>query len=153
MSTVEKAKISDVPQIHRLINFFAARGDMLPRSLSEIYENIRDYFVVREGERVLACAALHVDWLDLAEVRSLAVSEESQRLDYGSQLVAACVEEACQIGIRMVYCLTFRPEFFEKLGFYQRDKADLPRKVWTECYRCAKFPDCDEIALVYEVEQ
>ena len=149
---VEKATIGDVPQIHRLVNYFAARGDLLPRPLSEIYENIRDYFVVRNEERVLACAALHIDWSDLAEVRSLAVAEESQQQALGTAMVQACLDEARQIGIHTVYCLTYQPAFFEKLGFSQREKTELPRKVWTECYRCPKFPDCAEVALVCEVE-
>ena len=152
MKMVEKARIGDVPQMHQLINYFAGKGEMLHRPLSEIYENIRDYFVVREDERVLACAALHVDWSDLAEVKSLAVVEDSQGQDCGTQLVKACLDEARQIGIPTVYCLTYQPAFFEKLGFGLRDKSELPRKVWTECYRCPKFPDCGEIALVYEVE-
>ena len=138
--------------MHQLINHFADRGEMLHRPLSEIYENIRDYFVIRQGERVIACAALHVDWSDLAEIRSLAVAEDSQKQDLGAQLVKACLNEAREIGIATVYCLTYQPAFFEKLGFGQRDKMELPRKVWTECYRCPKFPDCGEVALIYQME-
>ena len=149
MNQVEKARIEDVTQMHQLINYFADRGEMLPRPLSEIYENIRDYFVIRQGERVIACAALHVMWSDLAEVKSVAVAEESQRQGIGDQLVEACLKEAREIGIPTVFCLTYKPAFFEKFNFSQLDKAQLPRKVWTECYRCPKFPDCDEIALIY----
>jgi amino-acid N-acetyltransferase len=152
MAKVEKAKISDVPQMHQLINYFADKDEMLPRSLSELYENIRDCFVVREGEQVVACAALHVFWEDLAEIRSLAVSEESQDKGIGAQLVKACLEEAEALGIKTLFCLTYRPALFEKLGFSQVDKMELPRKVWTECYRCPKFPDCDEVALIYNLE-
>jgi amino-acid N-acetyltransferase len=149
---MEKARIKDAPQIHKLINHFADRGDMLARSLSEIYENIRDYFVVREGERVIACAALHVNWSDLAEVKSLAVAEESQQQRIGTQLVAACLKEAKEIGLSTVFCLTYQPNFFEKCGFAQVDKAELPHKVWGECYLCPKFPNCDEVALIYRLE-
>ena len=149
MNQVEKARIDDVTQMHQLINHFADRGEMLPRPLSEIYENIRDYFVIRQGERVIACAALHVMWSDLAEIKSVAVAEESQRQGIGDQLVEACLKEAREIGIPTVFCLTYKPAFFEKFNFSQLDKAQLPRKVWTECYRCPKFPDCDEIALIY----
>ena len=149
MNQVEKARIEDVTQMHQLINHFADRGEMLPRPLSEIYENIRDYFVIRQGERVIACAALHVMWSDLAEIKSVAVAEESQRQGIGDQLVEACLKEAREIGIPTVFCLTYKPAFFEKFNFSQLDKAQLPRKVWTECYRCPKFPDCDEIALMY----
>jgi len=149
---VEKAKIQDAPQIHRLINYFADKDEMLARSLSEIYENIRDYFVVREGERVIACAALHIIWSDLAEIKSVAVAEDNQQQGIGVQLVEACLKEARELGIATVFCLTYRPAFFEKFGFSQVDKMELPRKVWTECYRCPKFPDCDEVALILHLE-
>jgi len=148
----EKAKVSDVPQMQQLINSFADKGEMLARSLSEIYENIRDYFVIRQGKRVIACVALHVSWSDLAEVKSLAVAEDYQRQGIGNQLVAACLEETKKLGIPTIFCLTYKPVFFEKCGFSQIDKAELPRKVWGECYRCPKFPDCDEVALIYHLE-
>ena len=149
---LEKATISDVIQMHKLINYFADRGEMLARALSEIYENIRDYFVVRQGERVIACVALHVNWSDLAEIKSLAVAEDSQNQDIGAQLVKACLKEAKELGIPTVFCLTYKPAFFERLGFSQIDKMELPHKVWAECYRCPKFPDCDEVALICRLE-
>ena len=152
MNTVEKARISDVTQMHELINYFADKDEMLPRPLSEIYENIRDYFVVRQGERVIACAALHVMWSDLAEIKSVAVAEGSQGQGIGDQLVEACLKEAKELGMPTVFCLTYKPAFFERLGFSQLDKMELPRKVWGECYRCPKFPDCDEVALIYHLE-
>jgi amino-acid N-acetyltransferase len=148
----EKARVSDVPQMHKLINSFADKGEMLARSLSEIYENIRDYFVVRQGERVLACVALHVSWSDLAEIKSLAVADDSQQQGIGAQIVEACLKEANELGISTVFCLTYKPAFFEKFSFSQIDKMELPHKVWTECYRCPKFPNCDEVALIYRLE-
>lgn len=152
MNPIEKARIRDAPQMHQLINYFADKGEMLARSLSEIYENIRDYFVIRQGERVIACAALHVSWSDLSEIKSLAVAEDSQEQGIGAQLVEACLREAKELGIPTVFCLTYKPAFFKKLGFSQLDKMELPRKVWGECYRCPKFPDCDEVALIYHLE-
>ncbi|MBI2287591.1 MAG: N-acetyltransferase [Chloroflexi bacterium] len=152
MKRVEKARISDAVQMHQLINYFADKGEMLARPLSEIYENIRDFFVVREGERVIACAALHVNWADLAEIKAVAVAEESQRKGVGDQLIAACLEEARELGIPTVFCLTYKPVFFERFGFTQVDKMELPQKVWNECYRCPKFPNCDEIACIYHLE-
>jgi len=149
---LEKAKVSDVAQMHKLINYFANKGDMLPRSLSEIYENIRDYFVARQDERVIACAALHISWSDLAEIRSVAVDEESQDLGIGARLIEACLQEAKKLGIPTVFCLTNKPGFFEKLDFSQVDKMELPRKIWSECYHCPKFPDCDEVALTLHLE-
>ena len=143
----EKARVGDVPQMHRLINSFADKGEMLARSLSEIYENIRDYFVLRQGERVIACVALHVSWSDLTEIKSLAVAEDSQQREIGTQLVEACLKEAKELGISTVFCLPYKPAFFEKCGFSQVDKEELTHKVWGECYRCPKFPNCDEVAL------
>jgi len=152
LNPIEKARIQDVPQMHRLINHFADKGEMLARSLSEIYENIRDFFVVRQGERVIACAALHVSWSDLAEIRSVAVADDSQQQGIGDKLVQACLKEASELGIPTVFCFTYQPAFFKRHRFVDIDKMELPRKVWTDCYRCPKFPNCDEVALIYHLE-
>ena len=150
---VEKAKISDVQQMHEMVNKFAERGEMLPRALSEIYEDIRDYFVIRdENDKVIACVALHISWSDLAEIRTLAVNENKQEQGLGSLLIKACLDEAKQLGIDKIFCLTYKPAFFEKNGFVQVDKMELPRKIWSECFRCPKFPDCDEVALIYQLK-
>ena len=148
---VEKATIRDATQIHRLINHFADKGEMLPRPLSEIYENIRDYFVIRQGEQVIACAALHINWEDLAEIKSVAVDEEYHKHGIGDLMVDACLEEANELGIATVFCLTYTPDFFVKCGFSRAEKTELPHKVWGECYRCPKFPNCDESALIYKI--
>jgi amino-acid N-acetyltransferase len=147
---VEKAKINDVQRIHELVNSFADNGEMLPRALSEIYENLRDFFVIRDKGQVIGCVALHISWSDLAEIKSLAVSEDKQSQGLGSLLVEACLNEAKELGIPTVFCLTYKPAFFEKHSFRLVDKMELPRKVWSECYRCPKFPDCDEVALIYK---
>ncbi len=152
MNRVEKARISDAAQMHKLINYFADKGEMLARPLSEIYENIRDYFVVRQGEQVIACAALHIMWSDLAEIKSVAVAEDNQRKGTGNHLIEACLREAKELGMPTVFCLTYKPVFFERFGFSQIDRMELPHKVWTECYRCPKFPNCDETALIYHLE-
>ena len=117
-----------------------------------MYFSLRDYFVIREGKRVIACAALHVVWSDLAEIKSVAVDEASQRQGIGDQLIKACLGEAKELGIPTVFCLTYKPAFFEKFGFSQLDKMELPRKVWGECYSCPKFPNCDEVALISHLE-
>jgi len=145
---VDRAKVSDAPSIHQMISHFADKGEILPRALSEIYEDIRDYFVVRKGSQVIGCAALHVNWVDLAEIRSLAVDEKEQNQRIGSLLTQACLEEATELGIPRVFCLVRKPAFFEKHGFQLIDKTELPQKVWAECYRCPKFPNCDEVALI-----
>ena len=151
LDSIEKAKIGDVEGMHRLINYFADKDEMLPRPLSEIYENLRDYFVIREGNRLIGCAALHIMWSDIAEVKSVAITEASQGSGLGRRLVDACLDEAREIGLPTVFCLTYKPDFFGKFGFIQVDKMELPRKVWTECYRCPKFPDCDEVAMTYQL--
>jgi amino-acid N-acetyltransferase len=143
--------VGDANSVHRLISHFADKGEVLPRALSEIYEGIRDYFVVRTGGRVIACAALQITWVDLAEIRSLAVDEPAQNQKIGSLLVQACLDEAKELGIPRVFCLVRKPAFFEKHGFQLIDKKELPQKVWAECYRCPKFPDCDEVALVCQL--
>jgi len=145
---IDRARVNDAASVHQMISHFADKGEMLPRALSEIYEDIRDYFVVRQRDQVIACAALHVTWVDLAEIRSLAVYEKEQNQKIGSLLVQACLEEAKELGIPRVFCLVRKPAFFEKHGFQLTDKMELPQKVWAECYRCPKFPDCDEVALV-----
>jgi amino-acid N-acetyltransferase len=152
MHKVMKARISDVPQMQELVNSFASKGQMLPRALSEMYENLRDYFVIRDGDKVTACAALHINWSDLAEIRSVAVSEEKQRQGVGTLLLEACLDEARSLGIMRLFCLTYKPDFFQKLGFRQVDKMELPRKVWSECYSCPHFPDCDEVALILDLK-
>jgi amino-acid N-acetyltransferase len=151
---VEKAKINDAPRIHELVNSFANKGEMLPRALSEVYENLRDFFVIRDSDKqVIGCVAIHVTWADLAEIKSLAVSDDKQAKGLGSILVEACLDEAKELGIPTIFCLTYKPAFFEKHKFHQVDKMELPRKVWSECYRCPKFPDCDEVALIYRFEK
>jgi amino-acid N-acetyltransferase len=153
VSQVEKARIPDVPQMHQLINHFADKGEMLARPLSDLYEGIRDFFVIRDGERVIACAALHVSWSDLAEIRSVAVAEDSQGKGLGNRLIAACLKEAAALGIKTVFCFTYQPDFFKRYKFTGIDKSELPRKVWTDCFRCPKFPNCDETALIYHAEE
>jgi len=149
VNQVEKAKISDVTQIHKLINGFAEKGLMLARPLSELYESIRDFYVIRERDEIIACAALHIAWSDLAEIRSVAVAEDQQRKGLGAKLVAACLQEAKSLGIDAVFCFTYQPQFFKSQQFADIDKMELPRKVWSDCLRCPKFPNCDEIALIY----
>lgn len=144
---IRKARIPDVPEIQRLINTFAERDAMLPRALSTIYENLRDFVVAEEDGAVVGCCALHVTWEDLAEVKSLAVDESQHGRGLGSKLVQVCLDEARQIGVPAVFALTYVPDFFIKQGFSRIDKGTLPHKIWTECINCPKFPDCGEEAV------
>jgi len=148
---IRKARIRDVAAMHKLVNHFAELDEMLPRSLSVMYENIRDYFVVEDDSRVVGCCALHVSWEDLAEVKSLAVEEDAQGKGYGKDLVKHCLVEAKEMGIPKVFALTYKPKFFESLGFHGVDKSTLPHKIWSECINCPKFPDCDEEAVEIEL--
>ena len=145
---VERATVHDAREVCALINSWAAQGQMLPRTLGETYENIRDFFVVREEGQLVGCAALHITWSDLAELKSLAVEEGLQASGYGRALTEACVAEGRALGLERLFALTYRPGFFERLGWQQADVMSLPHKVWNECYRCPKFPGCEEIAMV-----
>ena len=148
---IRKAKIVDVREIQGLIEGSASKGEMLHRSLSEIYDNIRDFYVFQGNRSLLGTCALHVCWEDLAEIRSLTVLENERRKGIGSKLVKACLREAKQLGVRKVFALTYEPSFFQKFGFGIVDKATLPHKVWSDCLKCVKFPDCDEIAMTLEL--
>jgi amino-acid N-acetyltransferase len=144
---IRKAIIPDAREIHRLLLTYARDGLVLPRSLAEIYESLRDFYVFVDDDKVVGTAALNICWEDLAEVRSLAVNTESGGRGVGRTLVETCLAEARQLGIRRVFALTYKPGFFEKLGFGIIEKAELPQKIWGDCMKCAKFPECDEIAM------
>jgi len=144
---IEPARVDDAEQIHALITFFADRDEMLHRPLNEVYENLRDFYVARVDGEFAGCAALHVWWHDLAEIKSLAVREDRQLKGIGLRLVNACLDEARRLGLARVFALTYKPGFFEKLGFSVANVMEFPRKVWNECYRCPKFPSCNEIAV------
>lgn len=148
---VEKATMADVEQIHAVVTTFADRGEMLHRPLSEIYETLRDFWVARLNGEFLGCVALHLLWVDIAEVKSLAVREDRQMKGVGAALVGACLTEARRIGLPRVFALTYKPAFFEKQGFHIADVMQFPRKVWNECYRCPKFPSCNEIAVAIDL--
>jgi len=145
---IRKATIKDVEQIQSLINAFAKQDLMLPRSLHELYATIRDFWVSVYDKKVVGCAALHICWQDLAELKSLAVNRRYQGKDKGSELVNACIDEAKALGIRKIFTLTYIPVFFKQFGFTRIKHADLPHKIWAECINCPKFPNCREIALV-----
>lgn len=149
---LRKARISDVEEMQALINHFAERGELLPRSLNQLYENIRDFFVIVNEGHIAGTCALHVAWSDLAEIKSLTVSPEIQGQGFGRQLVEACLNEARELGICRVFALTYKPEFFFRLGFRNIDKSELPHKVWSDCINCVKFPNCGEVAVVIDLD-
>lgn len=148
---IRKAKISDVKDIQKMVEVYAQRGEMLPRSLSELYDNLRDFYVYEEKGEAAGVCALHICWDDLAEIRSLVVAERHIKKGIGKKLVIRCVDEAREFGIKRVFALTYQRAFFEKLGFHEIDKAQLPHKIWGDCLKCSKFPGCDEIAMIKEL--
>ena len=150
---LRKATIDDIEKIYKLINDFAAKNVMLPRSLSELYENIRDFFVFIQDDTLVGCAALHIFWKDLAEIKSVAILESRQHKGIGRKLVRVCIREARKLRIAKMFVLTYVPEFFEKCGFKRVDKETLPHKIWSECVKCHKFPDCGEIPLIIELDK
>jgi len=144
---IRKARIADVKIIHKLLLNYAKDGLMLSRSLSELYEGIRDFYVYEDEGEVVGTVCLQICWEDLAEVRSLAVIEGRGLRGIGRQLVESCLDEARLLGLKRVFALTYKPGFFEKLGFHLIEKSELPHKIWTDCIKCPKFPECDELAL------
>jgi amino-acid N-acetyltransferase len=145
---IRKAKISDLKQVQKLINDFAKREQMIPRSLNELYETVRD-FVICEGDgQICGVCALHIMWEDLAEIRSLAVDKNYQKMGIGINLVKHCLKEAKSLGLKKIFALTYHPDFFRKMGFVDVDKASLPQKIWGDCLRCPRFPECDENAVM-----
>ena len=148
---IRKALLGDVPEMQKLINFYADRGELLPRSLNQLYEDIRDFFIAEEDGRIIGTCALHINWGDLAEVKALVVDEGFQGKGLGKQLVQTCIDEAKVFGLSRVFALTYQLDFFKKMGFREIDKSELPHKIWSECIHCVKFPDCGEVAVICEL--
>lgn len=151
MAVVESARIGDAHAIHDIVTYWADRGDMLHRPVSEVFESIRDFKVARIDGEVVACGSLHIMGPDLAEVRSLAVREDAQGKRLGAAIVEACVQDARELGLDRVFALTYRPGFFERVGFRRANVMEFPQKVWNECVRCPFFTDCKEVAVVLEL--
>ena len=147
---IRKATLEEIKAIHRLVSDQAKLGHILPRAISDLYVQVRDFSVIADEEtgEIIGCGALQIVWEDLAEIRSLAVQTFHQYRGIGTQLVEALLEESRGMGINQVFVLTYRPRLFERLGFAHMDKSLLPHKIWADCLRCTKFPECDEIALV-----
>ena len=148
---IRKANLQDVKKIQKLIGYYAKRNKMLPRSLNELYENIRDFLVYTEGKNIYGCCALHIDWEDLAEVKSLAIASSKAGKGIGRRLLKLALKEARALKIKRVFALTYVPEFFAKNGFKVIDKSQLPHKIWSECIKCVYFPNCKEIAMMKEI--
>ena len=145
--SIHKAQVKDIPVLKSLIDGYVKNEQMLPRSMSELYESTQDFFVCTDKGEVVACCALKVRWDELAEIASLAVRQDHLSQGIGSMLVEACIEQAKNLGITHLFTLTYASGFFAKKGFVIIDKAELPHKIWADCIRCPKFPNCDETAM------
>ena len=150
---IRKAKICDIRSMHVILSEYAARGLLLGRSLSDLYAQLRDFIVVEEDytHEIVGTCSLRICWEDIAEIRSLAVREDFRGSDLGRAMVEICIKEASDLGLKKLFVLTYVPAFFEKLGFKPVDKSVLPHKVWGDCIKCVKFPDCDEEALLLDL--
>jgi amino-acid N-acetyltransferase len=151
---IRKAKIKDIKAIHTLLQIYSSKGELLPRPFSKLYDHLRDFivYVDETDNEIIGCCALQFCWEDLAEIRSLAVHPDYLRKKIGTLLAETVLAEAKTYDIRKVFSLTYKPGFFEKLGFVQVDKAELPLiKIWSDCILCVKFPNCDEIAMIKEI--
>jgi amino-acid N-acetyltransferase len=148
---IRRAKTSDIKHIHKMVNDFARREEMLPRALNELYEGVRDFIVIEDNGEITGICALRIVWEDLAEIRSLAVRDECRRRGIGTKLIRKCLKEASELGIKRVFALTYLPEFFRKAGFKTIDKAKLPQKIWGDCMKCPKFPECNEHAVIIDL--
>ncbi len=148
---IEKAKIENGVDIYNLINEAAKEYEVLPRALGYIYENIRDFWIVRDIDKIVGCVALHFIWEDLAEIKSLVLDNNFKGANAGAFLVAKALEEAQEYKVKKVFVLTFIPEYFKKLGFKNVEKSQLPHKIWAECINCPKFPNCNEEAMTKEL--
>ncbi len=140
--------MGDVRLIHMLLQTFADQGLLLPRSISSLYDQLRD-FIVYDQDGVRGVCSLHISWDNLAEIRSLAVAADMQGQGIGALLVRSCLDEADSLEITRVFVLTYQADFFRKLGFVDKDKRELPHKIWSDCLHCPKFPDCDEESLIW----
>ena len=146
-----KPNFDDIETIFSLINDYAAEGIMLAKSRSTLYETIRDMVVaVDDEDKVVGVGALHVTWNELAEVRSMAVSRDFTRRGIGAEIVKRLLEEGRSFGVKQFFTLTYKPGFFQTLGFRTITKDELPHKIWRECIDCPKFPNCDEIAMILD---
>jgi amino-acid N-acetyltransferase len=150
---VREALVGDVPVMAEIINSFAGQQLMLPRSQFQFYQHVRDFYVAERDGEVLACGALQFVWGDLAEIRSLAVRKDWQGQGIGRSLVEHLLGQARRHGVPRVFCLTYQQGFFEELGFYVVSRESLPHKIWGDCLNCPKYPDCDEIAMMYDLAQ
>lgn len=146
---IRPAVMDDAYDIKNLINKQAQKGKMLPVSINQVFENLRNFWVICDSKnRIIGCGALKIVWKNLGEIRSLAIANTKQKKGYGTKLVETLISEAKKIGIKKIFVLTYVPDFFSKFGFIPVEKTKLPHKIWFDCINCPKFPRCDEIPMI-----
>jgi amino-acid N-acetyltransferase len=145
---VRKAGMHDIGPILDLINGYAGKGIMLPRTEFEVSEDIRDFSVILAGGRLVGCGALHFYTPTIGEIRSLAVAESAKTHGIGRRLIETLAGEASGYALDAIFAFTYVAEFFRKMGFHEVERGELPLKVWKDCLRCPKFQCCDEIAVI-----
>ncbi|MCK5310576.1 MAG: N-acetyltransferase [Desulfobacteraceae bacterium] len=147
---IRKAMLKDIPSIHALLRYYDKKGDMLARPLSVLYDHLRDFWVYEDTHKneLVGCCALQFCWEDMAEIRSLAIKEEYKNSGAGTILVDRCIQEAIVFNISNLFVLTYQPSFFERFDFKRTEISELPKKIWSDCMFCIKFPDCDETAMI-----
>jgi len=141
------AKLPDAFAIEQLVQVHVGDGTLLPRSLKEICENIRDFIVVENEGEIVGCGALHLYGMHLAEIRSITVTSKSKGKGAGRVLINALLKEAKQQSVTCVCLFTRISEFFARLGFREVEKEALPDKALKDCQLCPRQNDCDEIAM------
>jgi amino-acid N-acetyltransferase len=151
-AVIRKARTADVKAVQAIINRFSLEYKLLPRSLNDLCENLRDVFVHEEEGNITGTCSLHIVREDLSEIRSLAVHEEAKGRGIGRALVLSALEEAREFGVKRVFALTYMPEYFWQFGFKNTEKAELPHKIWGDCMKCHRFPECDEETVILHME-
>ena len=147
-AVIRSANTQDVPAMHALLEYYASKGNLLPRSTADLYHHLRDFYLVEIDGQVVATAGLEIFTADLGEIRSLVVDPNFQRHKLGNQLCLRLINEAQAIGLSRLMALTYVPQFFHHLGFKTVEIATLPEKVMNVCRVCYKFNRCDEIAVI-----
>ena len=162
---IRRATLGDVPVIHSLVNHWARKGSLMPRSVSDLCDELREFFVYELDGQIVGCGALHLTLTDatlrsgaslrstsLAEIRSVAVAENYLRRGIGTAIVEACLADAGTLQVPRLFVLTIVPEFFERFGFCRVPRETFPHKISAECINCPRFPDCKEVAMALELK-
>jgi len=146
---LQKANLSDIALMQALVAPEVESGIILARNDDEISTNIRSYTLAFLNGELIGFCALHIHTSYLAEVRSLIVKDGLRGKKVGEQLVNKCLEEAVNLGLQRVLCLTYKQSFFERLGFVEISKESIPEhKIWADCIKCKHFPVCNEVSLI-----